>query len=93
MRILSRGIEVGQTIEFGELSHIKLNSGHGTSLRAISRGEESEYVLLKETNAVEQEELDFYDGAVILGFTSGQGINGPTCWYCIPKTEYGGDSQ
>ncbi|WP_229121035.1 hypothetical protein [Halapricum desulfuricans] len=89
--MIKTGIEVGDVLKFGELSHIKLDSGHGTSLRAISHGEEQEYVLLTEPNAPEKDELDLHDDSVVLGFVSGQGVMSETLWYGIPRSVYGGD--
>lgn len=92
MKRIDTGIDVGDTIVLGEsLSHVDVDTnGYGVSLEALSEGEESEYVVLKETNVQHKDEIDLHPQSRILGFVNGSGVMEDSLIYCVPKSVYGG---
>ena len=89
MRYLKQGIEVGQKIELGQLSHVELKSSSGgVAIEAISRGDEDEYVILKESGLDGGESVDLHEDAKILGVSSGNSFVGNSLYYCLPVEVY-----
>ena len=89
MRYLKQGIDVGEKIELGQLSNVKLKSSSGgVAIEAISRGEVDEYIILKEGGLNGGESFDLHEDAKLLGVSSGNSFVGNSLWYCLPVEAY-----